>query len=418
MNLKLKDERTSLLAFFACFMAYAMISMTKNTYSAAIAAIVNEGLFSKSGVGVINAAFYLCYGLTQFFGGYLADRFSPFKMILICLIGSLLTNVAMGMSRSFPVMLIVWSLNGIAQFGVWPSIAKILSSVLLPEHRKKAMMYIALCYPSGTILSYLIAMIVLKLWSWPILFFASGISLLLVTFFFLWAMSHIHRNSTPAQTKLTEEKESKKTTDSKPIPLAKMLFLSGVLFLCVPAFVRCMLDVGLKSWVPTMIMETYSVSPSFASLLTIFLVFVNLFGVVLSSKLYPQYCKNIALAIGLFYLASLPLLLILLLTGKLVIAIVVSLLAIVTTFMTASSQLLNVDLPAAFSSCKKTGTIAGITNAFGCFGCMVANFLYGYTAEHFGWTITIFIWACFALLAVIFCLFAVPLWRQFSSCNK
>ena len=324
MNCKLKDEKTSRLAFFACFMAYAIINMTKNTYSAAIVAIVNEGLFSKSGVGVINAAFYLCYGLTQFFGGYLADRFSPFKMILICLVGSLLTNVAMAMSRSFPVMLIVWSLNGIAQFGVWPSIAKILSSVLLPEHRKKAMIYIAFCYPAGTIFSYLTAMMVLKSWSWPLLFWTSGIGLLLVTLFFLWATRHIEKNSTPAEIKLPERDKSKKTSAKAPLPIKKLLFASGVFFLCVPAFVRCMLDIGLKSWVPTMIMETYGISPSFASLLTTVLVFINLFGVVLSSRLYPQYCKNIALAIGLFYLASLPLLLILLLTGKLFVFLAVS----------------------------------------------------------------------------------------------
>jgi hypothetical protein len=35
--------------------------------------------------------------------------------------------------------------------------------------------------------------------------------------------------------------------------------LSGLFLLLVPNFVRGALDIGLKSWVPTMIMENYSI---------------------------------------------------------------------------------------------------------------------------------------------------------------
>ena len=170
MNGYLDDEKTSWLAFLACFIAYTVISMTKNTYSTAIAAIVSEGLFSKANAGVINASFYLFYGMTQFLGGYLADRFSPFKIILIALFGSVFVNALMATSHSFISMLIVWSVNGVFQFGVWPAVVKVISSVLLYDHRRKAMVYSAFCFPAGTIISYLLAMGILKRWSWPMLF--------------------------------------------------------------------------------------------------------------------------------------------------------------------------------------------------------------------------------------------------------
>lgn len=409
----LENEKTSWLAFLACFVGYTIICMTKNTYSAAIAAIVETGLFTKASAGIINACFYFFYGVSQFVGGYLADRISPFKIILIGLLGSLLANAGMAVAHSFGMMLAIWSFNGVIQFGVWPAIVKILSSVLLKEHRSKAMAYISVCYPTGTILSYLAAMGVLKYRTWPALFVVSVIALLLAILFFLYVMHRVRTESVPSQpvSKQTEEKTEKKV----PVLSAKsMLFSSGLILIFVPSLVRCMLDIGLKSWVPTMIMESYSISPSFASLLTTILLITNLFGIFIAVRLYPKYCKNLALAIGLLFLASLPLILLLLLNGKIMVVVIVLLLAIMTTFMTAAGHLLGINLPAAFGAYKKIGTVAGIINAFACFGCMLANFIYGYTAEYFGWNVTILIWAGIALLAFLFCLAAMPLWKRFT----
>ena len=88
--------------------------------------------------------------------------------------------------------------------------------------------------------------------------------------------------------------------------------------------------------------------------------------------------------------------------------------ALVTTFMTSASQLLNVILPAAFAKQGRTGTIAGILNAFGAFGCMLGSFVYGYTAEYFGWTTTAFLWVMLAVITIMFCLMALPLWNRFT----
>ncbi len=413
MNRYLDDEKTSWLAFLACFIAYTVISMTKNTYSTAIAAIVSEGLFSKANAGVINASFYLFYGMTQFAGGYLADKISPFKIILITLLGCVVVNSVMAMSDSFVVMLIAWSVNGVFQFGLWPAVIKIISSVLLYDHRKKAMVYIAFCFPLGTVCSYLLAMGVLKSWRWPMLFWTSVIVLIPVVFLVLFVSRCVDKKTEPETVAHAAEEARQKEKEQPSASFAKIFLTSGLFLICIPALVRCMLDIGLKTWVPTMIMESYGVSPSTSSMLTTVLIFLNLTGVFFTTWLYPKRCKSLPLAIGLFFLVSLPLLGLLLFNGTVSVMIIVLLLALMTTMMTAASQLLNVNLPAAFGAYKKIGMVAGISNAFGCFGCMLANYLYGFTAQAYGWTVTIMIWIALALIAFLFCILAMLLWNRF-----
>ncbi len=410
----LENEKISWLAFFSAAITYVIVCMTKNTYASAIAAIVQEGMLTKADAGVINASFYLFYGCTQLFGGSLSDRFSPFTILTISLVGNLACNVAMALSGSFTALLIVWSINGLAQFGVWPAVVKIIASVIMPAHRQKSMFYISFTFSAGAFLSYLTAMIVLKFGTWQHLFWTSAVALLFVGIFLVISTKRIRANMVPDTPDMVKSPKEKELSQQKT-PLVKLLFASGLIFIFVPALVRCMLDIGVKSWVPTMIMESYSnVSPSFASMLTSLLFVLNLTAVFFVNWLYPRRCQNIAGAIGIFFIISLPFLMLIVLTGKVHLMLITAAMALVTTFMTSASQLLNVILPAAFAKQGRTGTIAGILNAFGAFGCMLGSFVYGYTAEYFGWTTTAFLWVMLAVITIMFCLIALPLWNRFT----
>ena len=61
-------EKTSMILFVTAWLVYAIVSMTRNTYAAAIASIIGENIFDKTQAGTINASFYLFYGSMQLFG--------------------------------------------------------------------------------------------------------------------------------------------------------------------------------------------------------------------------------------------------------------------------------------------------------------------------------------------------------------
>ncbi len=413
-------EKASKVFFLTCFVIYAIISMTKSTYAASIASIISEGLFTKSSAGIINAGFYLFYATGQLVGVKFVDKISPVKLVSITLFGTLVSTVGMAMSTNFWMLLGFWSFCGLVQFPIWPAIVRILSEYLLITHRDKANTIISFAYCFGSFINYFIASIVLGLARWTMLFWATSLIVALCLFawvFVLWKtkteISLIVEENKNYNEQLTRVKRS--SVNSPSHSFAKLLFASGLLFLLIPALSRSVLDAGVKSWVPTMIVENYSVSAEFASTLTTILVFINATGVFLVGFIYPRKIKNAVLGYALCFLAALPFSLLLLLIGKIQVAVVVLALTVITTLMYSCHQFINIIIPSHFIPYHKAGSIASLLNALGSFGSLLGSVAFGFLAEHFGWTITIASWSGIILVSFLFCAIAIPLWRTFIS---
>ena len=93
MGRSLKNERKSICLFLLIFVTYSLIYMTKNCYSAAMASIVSQGIMTKSETGLIAAVFYLIYAPFQIVGGIVADRFSPYLLVLFGTLGAGVCNL-------------------------------------------------------------------------------------------------------------------------------------------------------------------------------------------------------------------------------------------------------------------------------------------------------------------------------------
>ena len=375
-----------------------------------MASMIADGVFAKADAGLVTASFYFFYGITQIFGGWCADRVSPFLLILLGLVGSIASCAVMAFANTLPVMVIVWGLYGLSSFAVWPAIVKILSSMLMEQHRSVSILIIPFGVNIGTMLSYLTAAPILKAGSWRDLFHTSYILLAAVTVPFLLLVLYFRRNlmedDAPAVT------DSRKT-EQGGVSLFRLIAASGLLLLLIRSLVRGMLDVGLKTWVPTMITVNYDVTPMFAGTLTTVLLVVNLLAIFLVAWMYPRRCRNAATAVGIYFAATVPLTAVLIFTGRIPLAIVLVTLALVTTLMSAAAQFFNAAFAAAYGPYGKNGVIAGVMNTASCLGCVIANYSYGIVAEKFGWTVTVIVWVVLALIALICCLFAVPMWAKF-----
>ncbi len=414
----LENETISWLAFIACALTYIVISLSRNIYSPAIAAIIQEGLFSKERAGIITASFYLFYGCMQFFGGFLCDRYSPFKILLIGLIGSLFCNIGMALSHSFVPMLVLWTISGIAQFGTWPSIVKVIASVIMPEHRQKSMFLISFTYTIGAIISYLMGLVVLQIASWQSLFWTSATALFLCGVFVVYAEKRINANLVDDEENLQKNEKRPQKANSESLPIWSMIFTTGLVFLFIPGLVRSALDTGLSGWIPTMIVENYEdISPSIASFLTAILFAVRLFAIYLLNWLYPRRCRNLVIAMCILFAAALPFIGVIILIGKLPAIMMVLALAVTITIMTAAAQVINVIIPASFEKQGKTGAVSGILNTFGAFGAMSGSYMYGFIAERFNWIATGIFSFIIAAVSIVFILCAAPLWKRFSEKN-
>lgn len=403
-----KEEKASLALFAVCWLVYAIVCMTKNAYSASIASIVREGIMTKSLAGVINSGYYVFYGAAQLLLVKLVDRISPVKLINISLFGALISMIGFAVAKSFAAMLVLWCLTGLLQFAIWPAVIMIISRYLLPSHREKAMVYMAFAYCVGMLSNYGIASIVLKVSDWRMLF--NLFVVVIVATIALWIAAT--KKTFPLLEKPSEPAEVKEVR-KKPKGTFKIFLSSGIIVLLVPSLIRTMMDMGLKSWVPTMITETYNVSASFASMLTTVLLLVNLCGIYIVGAVYPKHIKSEAVCFALCFVLALPFTACLMFIGKIPVGAVIVLLTLVTTFMYSGHQLINVIIPSKFARMNLSGGVASLLNAVASFGAVIANFGYGYLADRFGWTATILSWNIMALIAIIFTFLSVKSWNGF-----
>ena len=144
MKLKyLESKRLSWLLFFTCFILFAVVYMTKNMFSAAMASIVEEGIMTKTQTGAINGAFWTVYAIFQVIGGFIADKFSPYKLVGIGLGGAVIANLVIYINQDYWVIMAAWVFSGIIQFGLWPGIFKIISTQVSPSLRSTSIFWMA-----------------------------------------------------------------------------------------------------------------------------------------------------------------------------------------------------------------------------------------------------------------------------------
>ena len=131
--------------------------MTKNMFTSAMAVIVEEGFMTKSQTGLISAVFWLVYAPFQVVGGFAVDRYSPYKLIMVGLAGSVVSNIIIYFNQSYYVMMGAWVFNAIIQFGVWPGVFKIVSTQVAPKMRGTAVFWLLFSTSVGLGMSMLIA---------------------------------------------------------------------------------------------------------------------------------------------------------------------------------------------------------------------------------------------------------------------
>ncbi len=407
--------KSSLTLLWLCFLVYSILSMSKTAFSSSMAAIIHDGIFTNSQAGIINASFYFLYGVAQLFGAKLIDKTSPITLLTIGLLGAVLSTLGMAFANTFISILIIWSACGLLQFAAWPCVIKIIAEYVLDDHRGKAMTIISFSYCFGNLMNYFTASIILSCTSWRVIFIMNSIVLAITLYFWITSgakASKILSHESTINTKY--DSKMHQTSDAIEIPYTRLLAISGIMLLLVPGFIRTALDLGIKSWAPTLMVQSYGISPSFATALTTILMIINLSGVFLANYIYPKYFKNPISALNACFIICLPATLLMLLIGKISLLAIVLLLIFSTTIMYCGNQLINVVVPSFFNKYNRSGSVAGILNAAGSFGAVASNFGYGYLADKFGWSGTILSWSIMGIISIIFCVLTIPVWKKFN----
>lgn len=407
----LKDYKKSKLLIIALWLVYAASYFIRTCYAASIAGIVEEGVFSKGQVGLIGTAFFICYGVGQLISGLLGDKVNPFAMIIFGSASGAVSCFAMAFADNLILMLIIWAANGFFQSMLWSPILRIYSESVDKDLSKKAILHIALSLPVGTICAYLISTVIIKYCNWKYVFVCGGICILTASFFVLFLTLYIKNDieKTEVQKTSTDNTPSGKTKTG----LLSLAALSGLFIIIIPSFLHGMMRDGITNWVPTMIGETYGVSPSFSVFLTILLPIFNAFGAYAVTPLYKKLGENEMKTAGITGAFALIPLTLLLFMNKMPVYFIIVLLAFTTSVMYALNYLIISLVPVRFSKYSATSGISGILNSAAHIGGAVSSYGFGAAAESFGWNFVVVIWIVAAFLTFAFSLLSNRKWKKF-----
>lgn len=400
-------EKASSRLFICLFFIYTIHIIGKTSFSAATVGLIDDAILTKTQAGLISASYWLLYAGGQFVGGFVANKVSPYHLINLSIVTSAVANISLGFAENYVVMLIIWGFSGLLQFGLWPATLKLLSTEIVASQRTGAMFRISFCYCLGSILSYVLTAMVLAKWSWKWIFILCGV---VGAFSILFTIYAEHKLS-PI---LKEEEKPQEVIKSDRAKLTwQLVCKSGLILFCVLMVIKAVADSGIKSWMPTIMMETYGASPSYTSMLSVVLLITNMFGVLITAYIYEKTRSDELTTLRVLYIIIVPMLLVLLNLKHLNVLIVTVIMSGITILVYGSGQILTLNYPGRFHKWGLTATVGGIINCFAALGNVVASYAGGFIADHFGWNVMIIVWNVLIIGFVLITICMIPSWKKF-----
>ncbi|WP_178669425.1 MFS transporter [uncultured Eubacterium sp.] len=403
----LEDIKKSRLIVIALWLIYASAYFGRTCYSAAIASIVSNGVYTKSEIGLVGTAFFICYGAGQIISGFAGDRVNPFAMILFGILGSSACCFSMAFTKSLSLMAVIWGINGIFQSMLWAPLLRVFSQTINSKLREKAVLNIALSLPVGTVCAYLCSTLIIKYSSWKNIFICGGSVVLTAFLFGLLSVICSEKSMTRVSVK-TEKSDKNARSEFLPVIIS-----SGLLIIIMPSFLHGMMRDGITNWVPTMITEEYGVLPSFSVFLTIVLPIFNAFGAYIITPLYKRLGCNETKTAGICAIFAIIPMTLLLFIGKIPVIVSIILLALTTMSMYSLNYIIISRVPVRFAESGHTSSVTGILNSFAYIGCAVSSYGFGAISQKAGWNSVIVIWIISALLTSLFAFSANGKWKKF-----
>ena len=382
------------------------------SYAAVMADLIAAEGLNKSDAGLIGTVFFVVYGVFQLFSGFLGDKIPPKKLIFTGVIGSAILNLGMGLSgASYPVMLVLWALNGVFQSFLWSPAARVFSEMIPPTHRKRACANGAATYPIATILTYLFASILLKFTGWRMDFLLSALIMLIAAAVFWRAMTFFEQQT--AQNGEIEQITLTAAENETQGSLLRILIVSGTLLTVLGAISLGLLRDGLQSWMPTYLDECFSLGASLSVALSIVLPVFNLLGVYLSKWIANRFVHNELAGTAGFMAIAAGALAVLCLTGTSHAAVSLTLMTLSSTALVGANLMIINLMPIHFGAIGRASSVTGIFNSACYLGSALSSYGIGFVSERWGWTAAMVFLLCFAVLTLLTSLAGVRRWARY-----
>jgi MFS family permease len=194
--------------------------------------------------GLLVAALTIPYGLSQFPAGWLADRLGPRILLTIGISGVATAGLLAGLSHNYTLLLVCFAAMGVAGGGYNPAAPPLISAVVEPKNRGRAMGLLMVGGSAPFFLAPLIAVALAAAWGWRGTFIALAIPTILlgIVFYLILGRRVNVKTSEYASDRSTEREKTTPAGDvNRIVPFIILSTFTHAVTYCVIAFIPLLL---------------------------------------------------------------------------------------------------------------------------------------------------------------------------------
>ena len=380
-------SKTQLRLLTVCVVLYTVLYFCRLNLSAVLDAITRDQGISIAAAGMLQTVFALVYASGQIVNGAVADRVNPFRHMLLGLLGSAACNFAMGLSLGYPMMVVSWTANAVFQSMLWTPLVRVVAMHFTGlKERNAANAALAFVLIVGHFFAWAISGVMAENFSWRLAFVVPAVIAVVTAVLSAFALPELREKNVNAGKTCAGKAQG----TSSVITSVSFLLVLGTCI--VYGFVRD----GVITWTPTILAHMGREKAISATAFTLILPVINTIGVALGiwqrgRGANPRVVVATMMAAGVVCCACL-----LGISGLLVTAL---LLGCICAAMYGANTMLTSVIPLEYDAVGKTGTTAGLIDAFIYLGSALAGVLAGGIYEQSGVQMLYGIWAICCVLA-------------------
>lgn len=378
-----------------CVAAYTVSYLCRTNLSVAMDDLLAAFQISRGQAGMMSTLYFWTYAGGQLLAAWLCSRMNPVHILALglCLTGG--CNLAFGFAGSYPELLFLWALNGLALALFWPPVLQISTNWSRPEHYTALSILLNLPTTVGFLLSWagLGALHTVMQWEWMFWIPAAFAFLFLI----VW-LGKIQ----PSPEDTAVERPVAPTSQDKGKSKGSLLtgFLAGgMLGYAIIVVIQGCTKESINLWAPTLIQDIAGSKNSFwVSSFTALIPLVSTIGLLLTGWLVTvvkqgqERAMLILLCIGMI-------------SGWLLLAVhslfgIILCLSILLAVVYGVNTILTTILPLRLARSGHSGTLSGIFNFLSYLGAALGGLVSGSISDVWGWSAVYTLWAVLATAGV------------------
>jgi len=332
-------------------------------------------------LGIASSVYFGTYAIGQLLNGFVGDRVSPHKYIILALVMTGTINTVLGIQNSAAAFLLLWGLNGFCQSMFWSTLLRLLSFYSGDHEKKHVSTVMTTCSVTGYFLSWVALGYLFKPYSFRPYFAVPGLLALglipvwlVLSGRFAFGQAVSERGKTP------------------PVPVVLKEFWNDKLyFVCLLGMIVGAIREGAVFWMPTIFAKVLDLG-SDSMLYLMLMPFAMLLGVFFAQWVLGVFKDNIRSAMLATVGCSVLIALLLFLTSGNTSLMTVILIALLIASVNASNWFNISYYPLCFSERNIVSTLIGTFDFSSYMGASIMSGTVGVLLNRFGWVSLTVVW--------------------------